>query len=218
MLVMLDLDNTLADREGAVSAWIREFSKENALPPDAVAWFLDADQDGYAARRSVFDTFQQRYELAGNLDELLAVYQRRVVELVELCNGAIAGLSALRVMGAKLAIVTNGSAGQQHAKIDRLGLRPLVDAVCVSGEVGVSKPDPRMFELAAERCGCELRGSWMVGDSALHDVVGGQQVGANTAWLHRGRTWPASSPSPTAVIASLAELVAVIALHRDQSG
>ncbi|MCP4966040.1 MAG: HAD-IA family hydrolase [bacterium] len=63
--------------------------------------------------------------------------------------------------------------GQQHAKIDALGFRDLVDAVCVSGDLGVEKPSPEIFELAAEQASASLTGARMVGDSPANDVNGG---------------------------------------------
>lgn len=207
---MIDLDNTLADRQGAVVAWINEFVEEHALPMHAVDWFLATDRDGYAPRRQVVAALVTQFKLRSDVDELLAAYQRRVVELTSPCAGAIECLDQLRSLGARIAIVTNGSSGQQQSKIDALGFRSMVDAVCVSGEFGTAKPDREIFERAAELCGAELVGSWMVGDSPTHDIVGGQNVGAHTAWVHRDRSWAAEAPVPTLIVGSLTELVTAI--------
>ena len=106
-----------------------------------------------------------------------------------------------------LAIVSNGSTAQQHGKIDALGLRDLVDAVIVSEDLGIKKPDIGIFEAASRAAGEPLDRSWMVGDSPLHDIVGASQCGAKTAWLHRGRAWPDLTPRPTITISSLVELL-----------
>lgn len=84
--------------------------------------------------------------------------------------------------GWRIAIATNGETGQQWAKIRNTGLDGHVDTVAVSQEVGVAKPDRRMFDVAAERCGVRLSdGGWMVGDCALRDISGGRAMGLR--WL-----------------------------------
>lgn len=92
--------------------------------------------------------------------------------------------------------MTNGSTTPQNAKMNRLGLRGLVDAVVVSDTVGVSKPDPRIFELAAIAAESHLHGAWMVGDSPVNDIEGAQRLGLRTVWIARGRNWNPELPPP----------------------
>lgn len=207
---MLDLDNTLADREGAVRAWIDEFRTEWGLPVEAGEWMLEADADGYAERKGVFESIRSRFGLDAPVDELLADYRRRVVELTAPTAGAVECLHLLRARGWITAIVSNGTGGQQSAKIDALSLRPLVDAVCISGDLGVEKPDAAIFEEAATRTGSTLDDAWMVGDSPHHDIEGAARLGLRTAWLRRRREWPAGPVTPTATIDSLGQLVSAI--------
>lgn len=203
---MLDLDNTLADRSGAVSAWIDEFCAERELGAEAAAWLHESDQDGYADRATVFAEIRRRFGLPEPVERLLGDYRRRVVELVRPVDGAVECLTQLRSRGCRLAIVSNGSSGQQHAKIDQLGLRDLVDAVIVSGDLAIKKPDPQIFEAAAEACGGTAGEVWMVGDSPTHDIVGAAALGFKTAWLRRGRVWDASRYAPTVPDLSLDSL------------
>ncbi|MFI6811893.1 HAD family hydrolase [Nonomuraea sp. NPDC050328] len=51
-----------------------------------------------------------------------------------------------------------------------------------SGLEGVRKPDPRLFELAAQRCG----GGWMVGDDLTADIQGAAAAGLRTIWVDHG--------------------------------
>ena len=210
MLVMLDLDNTLLDRQAAVAAWTTEFATERALPPGAAEWMMTQDQDGYADRRTVFEMIREKFNLDSSVDSLLADYRKRVIELSALTPGAKQCLELLREAGYLTAIVTNGSSGQQHGKIDALGLRNLVEAVVVSGDLGIKKPDARVFQAAADATGSRLVGSWMVGDSPTHDIVGGSLCGAKTAWLNRGRNWIETAAEPTVTISSLTDLVPAI--------
>lgn len=78
----------------------------------------------------------------------------------------------------------------QRAKLAATGLAALVDGVAVSGDLEIRKPDLRLFELAASRCGVSLAdGGWMVGDNPAGDIGGGHRAGLRTIWL-RGRPWP----------------------------
>jgi putative hydrolase of the HAD superfamily len=81
----------------------------------------------------------------------------------------------------------------------------------ISDEVGMKKPDPQIFEVAARRAGARLAdGGWMVGDCPTRDIAGGQRVGLRTIWLRHGRTWDPTAPAPEAIVDSLPETVPVL--------
>jgi putative hydrolase of the HAD superfamily len=111
-------------------------------------------------------------------------------------------LDAMRRDSWKVAVVTNGESGVQEATVERIGLAALIDACVVSGAVGVGKPDPRIFELASERCGVSLDGAWMVGDAEV-DVLGADRVGVRSVWLTRGRRWTRTDVTPTLIADTL---------------
>ncbi|MGH1491330.1 MAG: HAD family hydrolase [Acidimicrobiales bacterium] len=218
MLVLIDLDNTLSDRAAVVESWAKEFAQDWSLPNDAVASILETDNDGYSSRREVLASVCERFAIDAPVEQVLAAYQSRVVELSVPTPGALDCLEAMRDRGWKTVILSNGSSGQQHGKIDALGLRSLVDGVCISGDLDVKKPTAKIFHAAAALVGAELSGgqlrdSWMVGDSPLHDIIGAERLGMKTAWLDRGRSWSEPSVTPTVTIASLEQLVAAIDLH-----
>ena len=52
-----------------------------------------------------------------------------------------------------------------------------VDCVIDSGAVGVSKPDPRIFQIALDAIGIEAADAWYVGDMPAIDVVGARAAG-----------------------------------------
>ena len=213
MLIMIDLDNTLADRAGAVDSWIARFVADRGLEAEDATWLSEIDNDGYSSRLEVFTAIKERFGLPSPVAELLAEYQTEIVELAQPVPGATACLAELRANGWEIAIVTNGSTKQQNAKIDRLGFRPMVDAVVVSETLGIKKPDARIFEHTASLCGIDLHdpareNCWMVGDSPRHDIKGAAALGISTAWIPRGRSWPAQQPTPTLVVQDLALLPA----------
>ncbi len=210
-LLLLDLDNTLADREAAFLSWARSKARQWApTQPDALAILVESDADGMCARADFFALVAERFGLNEPVEELVADFRRELrAALPPLREDVKAQLRALRAASWKIALVTNGDAEGQGGKIDQLGLSPLLDACCISGALGVRKPDPRIFEIAAERCGETLAGAWMVGDSEA-DIVGAHRAGVSSIWLHRGRTWPRADLRPDRTAGDLAEALSTV--------
>jgi len=94
-------------------------------------------------------------------------------------------LAALRPH-TKLGIVTNGVSGLQRRKVNGCGLAHWFDAVAISGEVGIGKPERGVFEWVAKALGVPLERCAMVGDNPERDVQGGLNAGMATAWVDRG--------------------------------
>ncbi len=94
----------------------------------------------------------------------------------------------------RLALVTNGSPDLQRAKLAGAGLAPYFDAVIVSGEIGVGKPDARPFALALASLGFDHRRAVMVGDSLDRDMAGARNAGIAGVWLDRGGSGTADDP------------------------
>jgi putative hydrolase of the HAD superfamily len=118
-----------------------------------------------------------------------------------------AALSALRAVGFATAIVTNGAADLQRAKLADAGLERAVDLVVVSSEVGTKKPDPAIAEHALLELGADPSRSWFVGDNLWVDVEVGVRAGMRTVWVNRaGRIRPADAPVPDVELADLAGL------------
>ena len=99
-------------------------------------------------------------------------------------DDANAALENLRD-GCRLALVSNGPPDIQHEKLEGAGLARYFDAVVVSGEVGIGKPDPRIFHLALDRLGAPPEDAAMVGDSLARDIVGARRAGIVTVWINR---------------------------------
>lgn len=86
---------------------------------------------------------------------------------------------------ARLALVTNGLGEVQRARIERLELQPLFEAIVISGEVGTSKPGTRIFDLTFEALQWPAKGSvLMIGDSLSSDITGGANYGISTCWYN----------------------------------
>ncbi len=105
----------------------------------------------------------------------------RFGELYPQARGVLEQLAS----SATLALVTNGLGEVQRARIERLQLEPLFDAIVISGEVGTAKPGAAIFDLAFAALGSPPKASaLMIGDSLSSDIAGGANYGIATCWYN----------------------------------
>jgi putative hydrolase of the HAD superfamily len=115
-----------------------------------------------------------------------------------------AALERWRAAGLALVVASNWDISL-HDVLARTGLRELLDAVATSAEVGASKPDARLFEVALELVGAAPDQAIHVGDSLAADVEGALGAGLHAVWLRRAQE-AGEAPPGVAVIGSLDEL------------
>ena len=127
---------------------------------------------------------------------------------------AIPTLHKLKEMGYKIGLITNGGHNPQTLKIKMLGLENIFDAVVISGDVGVGKPDPKPFTAFAEKIGIDPKEMMYVGDHPLNDVEGSRRVGYTPVWVKTTGTWffddIEKAPYEIDTVAELPELLAKI--------
>ncbi|MEU2615775.1 HAD family hydrolase [Micromonospora sp. NPDC007271] len=196
-LLLLDLDNTLLDRDGPFRAWGERFLDSIGAPPADIDWLLSIDADGLTDRWDVADAIRNRYQLGVRAIDLVEELHDGVVAKTRLDPLIACALRIADDAGWMPVVVTNGGVRQQEAKIRRTGLDRYVADWVISEEAGVSKPNPRIFALAAQRSRMPLRGAWVIGDSPEADIGGASAVGLPSVWLHRGRRWSDSRFAPT---------------------
>jgi HAD superfamily hydrolase (TIGR01549 family) len=85
-------------------------------------------------------------------------------------------LDELRRRGYRLGVISNADGRAEQALV-AVGLRPHFELVIDSGLVGIDKPDPRIFHLAAERMGIDPADAVYVGDIYEIDVQGARAAG-----------------------------------------
>ncbi|MGV9270679.1 HAD family hydrolase [Kitasatospora sp. NPDC003701] len=222
-LLLFDLDNTLLPRDAAFRAWARGFLAERGLPPGDLDWLVTIDGGGYVPRSTVLSATQRRYGLDDSLDFLLAHYRRGINSHIHCPSRNIDALRAARAAGWTLGIVSNGNTRPQLEKIRRTGLGPMVDGWVISEEAECVKPDPLIFEIAAQRCGIAPTGdwasnTWMIGDHAPADIAGAELTGLRSVWLHQGRPWAEPGYRPTLKAAGLPEAVGQVLSARNAPG
>jgi putative hydrolase of the HAD superfamily len=187
-LALFDLDGTLVDRQTAVRDALTALCRAHNFDAATEQWLraelVDrANLDNFVRLRDVFGLAVPAGQLWQEYVDLMAAAVTCRPEVLE-------GLARLRAAAWTIGIVTNGASDVQRAKLAATGLARLVDGVAVSGDLEIRKPDQRLYELAASRCGRSLAdGGWMTGDNPAGDIGGGHSAGLRTIWL-RGRPWP----------------------------
>lgn len=97
--------------------------------------------------------------------------------------------------GIFLGIITNGLSDHQREKIDTLKLDRWIkkEHMLVSSDVGVEKPDRRLFDWAKEHMGLgeiDAEDILYIGDSFEKDIIGAKGAGWKTIWYNRRNMLP----------------------------
>lgn len=107
----------------------------------------------------------------------------------------------------KIGILSNGFKEVQYRKIHTAGLDPYIDLTVLSDDIGINKPDPRLFEYAMQRAAdTEPSHHLMVGDNPVTDVGGALGAGWNAIWYHPPRAPRGACPEGALEIAQLGRL------------
>lgn len=104
----------------------------------------------------------------------------------QLTDGTLGGLELLRVGGVRVGVISNWDT-RLRALLDDLGVLARIDVLVVSGELGIEKPDPRIFEHAARELGVAIDALVHVGDDADDDVAGARAAGARAMHVDEAR-------------------------------
>ena len=107
-LLLLDLDNTLLDREQAFVEWARRFLDEIGAPPADLDWLLDVDGDGFVPRPEVAAALRNRYGLRTGLADLVDKLHMGVVRYTRLEPLVACALTIARQAGWLPVVVSNG--------------------------------------------------------------------------------------------------------------
>ncbi len=233
--VLFDLDDTLHDDtltyRRAAERVAQEVARERGVSAESLLGAYVAAADAFWVRLSpsslgtpLASLREQMWNDAlraeGIEDPALARrsavdYNRYRRDYLELWPGALELLDGLRRRGCKLAMITNGFAETHREKIAILKLEDAFDEIFIADEVGMLKPDPRLFRLAAERLGVAPERCAMVGDRFERDVRGGHAAGMFTVWMNvRDELVPPEGPQPDAIVANIREVEGVLPLAR----
>lgn len=231
--MLIDMDDTILSAYGRPEiAWNRiaeEFATEfGPLSPQQVAasvltfakqfwataepvWRLKLAEARRLTVKGGFDALAARgYKLDADLAVRVAdrFTAYREAEMF-VFPGAHDTIDALKALGVKLALVTNGAADTQRAKVERFALAHRFDHIQIEGEHGFGKPEERAYRHAMEMLGVTATDTWMIGDNLEWEVEAPQRLGIYSVWMDvHGDGLPAGSAvTPDRIIRSLTELL-----------
>jgi 2-haloacid dehalogenase len=140
------------------------------------------------------------------LERVSAFYLEALANQSQLLPGA---LDLVRELAKRfpLALITNGIASVQNKRFAASPITQYFQAVVISEEVGIAKPDPRIFMPALQKIGVEAIDVLYVGDSVTSDMAAARNAGMDFCWLNpKGIPVPAGH-APVFIIASIKELL-----------
>ncbi len=117
-------------------------------------------------------------ELYAEAGQVYMNYYRNHWEWIDHAKEAYSKIAARYEVG----LMTNGFAETQKMKINKFGFRTSARHIVISEEVGVMKPNPKIFDHATELVNLERPEILYVGDSLNSDVKGGKNADWQVAW------------------------------------
>lgn len=192
--VLFDFDETLQDRtlafEGYMDAFLDEYLP-NISQEEREAHKQDmriTGNGGYVNRVEWCTNLVKMWgwKNAPDATVLANHYDYNFGDFNVIFENSIPLLKELKARGYLTGVITNGPSVLQNHKMDTSGLRPYCDIVVVSGDEGVHKPDPRLFEITAERLGVKPQECVYVGDHPVNDIQGALSAGMRAIRMNFG--------------------------------
>lgn len=114
----------------------------------------------------------------------------------------------------RLAVLSNFDDGETgRAIVGDTGIADLFDAILISADLELRKPNPAIFHELLRRLGLEPGEVLFVGDTPREDVAGAQSVGMPIAWIDHGRKiYPPHLKPPDHILRGLSDLPAALAI------
>lgn len=111
-------------------------------------------------------------------------YLETIVTLKKVVAGAPKLLQHLKKRGS-VNILSNGFANLQFRKLQSAGLDRYIDLMVLSDDIGVTKPDKRLFDYALEKAKANAETTLMIGDNYDADILGAYNAGWKTIFFNR---------------------------------
>ena len=225
--VLFDVDDTLLDFRASEKVACRavfDLYPVRSLSPDV---FLAAFQN---ASNSTWDLYMQkritRAEVADKTFEDLArllpmsncadthdaalAFEEAFAEQSVVEPDASRVLASLHDRYVTGVISNHEQPAVQRRRLAASGLAELLDVVVISGDVGIEKPDPRVFDHALQLLGMTAKQCLFVGDSIISDDAGARNAGMDFCWYRRHHTAPFAPTTAVNTIESLTELYTLL--------
>ena len=135
-------------------------------------------------------------------NELMVLFHENRRKRHDLFIDAIPALNEL-AKSCKLGLLTNGAPDIQNEKIKGAGIEHYFSSIVISGEVGVGKPNPVIFEIMLSNLKTKANNAIMIGNSLKSDIQPCKELGIKSVWLNRERKENHSTVQPDIEVADL---------------
>tara|TARA_Y100001970_G_scaffold204833_1_gene249402 strand:+ start:7797 stop:8477 length:681 start_codon:yes stop_codon:yes gene_type:complete len=222
-VALFDLDSTLFDsalsEQLALKTSLEHYSV--SLTDDVLSKYkvintqlwLDFEQNDIELdklRTERFTRLCQELNFAIQPGDLADLYEHNLGKSGKLYDGA-AELLAQTKKTAKTGLITNGLESVQKARLEHFNLYQYFEVILISGECGLAKPDPAIFQSSLDLLGHKRKDSvLMIGDSLSSDIAGANNFGIDSCWYNPKRLKLHSSNSPTFTVYSLQEIASLV--------
>jgi YjjG family noncanonical pyrimidine nucleotidase len=199
--ILFDLDDTLFDHTHASRAALTHMHASH-MADIAFETFVDEharllelhhhrflsgeltmDEARAARMASLFARFDKSVSESASLN-IAAQYRRDHQANRKLVDGARELLDVLAGKS-RMGLITNNSVAEQMEKLRTLDIGRYFDTLVMSEDVGIAKPDKRIFDIALERMGAAAHETVMIGDSFSADIEGALGAGISAVWFNR---------------------------------
>lgn len=216
--VLFDLDDTLLDGRKTAEIFTHKVINhyKNILDINDTEGFisqlLDENRTLYKERERLFVKLYTRlpWKEKPDVTELLAFWRDEYPLSSVPADGLYATLGYIAKKGIKTALVTNGPTQFQKNKLKTLKINDSFDAVVISEEAGLKKPDASIFELALKKLGERAENAVFVGDNPINDIYGAHNCGIKTLWIRNGIDWPEKGFAPDFTAERIEELFEIL--------
>jgi len=85
----------------------------------------------------------------------------------------------------KIGIIANQPLGTK-SRLKKWKIIQYIDLIIASAEKNVSKPNPKIFEIALQKSQCRADKAIMIGDRIDNDIIPAKKIGMRTIWIKQG--------------------------------
>lgn len=218
--ILFDFDGVITKR--SLSAyrmyqWIiqenSDLSKDALCIEEMVQRCLFWDQFGYCDKTYVLENMKRMWFPNLDVHYWKQVWYERFDQYQILSDNLEAVLDQLRTFY-KIGLLSNGNSKSQHKKFSSTGLIDKFDAVTISGDYGIDKPDSRIFDIACQNLGTNCNETIMVGDTFFTDISGALRAGLFPIWYCYDRK-PVSEYKGVVIVHDMKELASYLLENRE---
>jgi putative hydrolase of the HAD superfamily len=214
--ILFDLDGTLLDRASSLELFLNQQYDRFATALSEinkhlyVRTLIGLDNHGYTPKTESYGEAQKTFRLGPELGQaLLDDYEAGFHSLAIPFPGMHEALTMLSSMGLEMGLVTNGAIRSQRPKIEALEISHYFQAILISEEQGVRKPDAEIYRRAMQALGSTPESTVFIGDHPTADIEGAARLGIKTIWKQNA-CWIAPKEMD-ASIDGLTEIPSIIA-------